>query len=71
VFAKVNDGRVEHIVEVARQVENTEEDFLADTSFSRTPQEIHVPTVLSVPSRSITRFSRCCATATSGCSASG
>ncbi|MFJ5265552.1 hypothetical protein ACIQAC_34330 [Streptomyces sp. NPDC088387] len=31
VFAKVNDGKVERIVEVARQVENTEEDFLADT----------------------------------------
>jgi hypothetical protein len=31
VFAKVNDGRAERIVEVARQIENdTEENFLAD-----------------------------------------
>jgi hypothetical protein len=32
LFAKVDDGKVERIVEVARQLENdAEEDFLADT----------------------------------------
>ncbi|HET6499221.1 MAG TPA: hypothetical protein VFG87_00535 [Amycolatopsis sp.] len=32
LFAKIDDGRVERIVEIARQVEgDTEEDFLADT----------------------------------------
>jgi hypothetical protein len=32
LFARVNEGKVERIIEVARQVENdAEEDFLADT----------------------------------------
>ena len=31
LFAKVNDGKLERIIEVARQVGNDEENFLADT----------------------------------------